>query len=196
MTSMEKQAKNETFTIYQKQPPPPKSSTRAIYISKIGMAAKQHFLNQDNNKNRGHTFRTCMLACLIVCLDQNWTFPILRLLMLSVYDVKQPPQPQDAEAKLWNKHRAITIHSSIMHSSAKCSRRPLRLITTCGQQMYAYMYTKYRSQNRSTPGSEPCFVLQALFLAALNTLNALSKNLEERESFVCPENSAMEILFG
>lgn len=25
--------------------PPPKSSTRAIYISKIGMAAKQHFLN-------------------------------------------------------------------------------------------------------------------------------------------------------
>lgn len=39
-------------------------------------------------------------------------------------------------------------------------------------------------------------MLQALFLAALNTLNALSKNLEERESFVCPENSAMEILFG
>lgn len=25
--------------------PPPQSSTRAIYISKIGMAAKQHFLN-------------------------------------------------------------------------------------------------------------------------------------------------------
>lgn len=47
MTSMEKigEKQNVYHLPEAAPPPPPKSSTRAIYISKIGMAAKQHFLN-------------------------------------------------------------------------------------------------------------------------------------------------------
>lgn len=37
--------KRNVYHLPEAAPPPPKSSTRAIYISKIGMAAKQHFLN-------------------------------------------------------------------------------------------------------------------------------------------------------
>lgn len=55
-------------------------------------------------------------ACMIVCLDQNWTFLILRLLMLSVNDVKQPPQPQDAEASSGtNTERSQCIPPSCTH---------------------------------------------------------------------------------
>lgn len=90
--TMGEKTKRSPFTRSNPRPP---SSTCAIYISKIGMAAKQHFLNEDNNKNTGIHFGR---ACMIVCSDQNWTFLISRLLMLSVYDVQQPPQSQDAEA--------------------------------------------------------------------------------------------------
>lgn len=39
--------KQNVYHLPEAAPPPPphKSSTRAIYINKIGMAAKQHFLN-------------------------------------------------------------------------------------------------------------------------------------------------------
>lgn len=43
MTSMEKIGEKQNVYHLPEATPPPKSSTRAIYISKIGMAAKQHF---------------------------------------------------------------------------------------------------------------------------------------------------------
>lgn len=45
MTSMEKIGEKQNVYHLPEAAPPPQSSTRAIYISKIGMAAKQHFLN-------------------------------------------------------------------------------------------------------------------------------------------------------
>lgn len=166
--------KRSSFT---KSNPRPPSSTCAIYINKIGMAGKQHFLNEDNNKNTGiHFGRACMHAWLSVLTKtgHSWFLDCWCWAFMTSSSRRRSHKTRKPALKQTPSDHNAFLHRTLIREVKQTSIKTHHNMWAIDVRIY--MYTKYRSQNRSTPGSEPYFVLQALFLAAWNTLNALSKN--------------------